>query len=147
VSAITGADFTRPFSTAPPKRSKIDCSGTIYSAVSAARPSSAGGSSGANRKGGAVSALPAAAAPATTAAAAATATTAAAAAPATTAAAAAPADDHLHGAGLSHDRQFIAESATAAIKLKVNKHSWLYERRHGFRLTDGAGSVVQLSLL
>jgi hypothetical protein len=44
--------------------------------------------------------------------AAATATTAAPAA--SGAAAAAPADDHLHGAGLSHDRQFIAESSVVA---------------------------------
>jgi hypothetical protein len=79
----------------------------------ASTPSAAGGSSGANRKGGAVSALPAAA-PA--------ATTAAAAPAATTAAAAAAAEDDLHGAGLSHDRQFIAESATDAINLKMNNH-------------------------
>jgi hypothetical protein len=36
--------------------------------------------------------------------------------------AAASTDDHLHAAGLNHERQLIAESATTAMYFKMNNH-------------------------
>jgi hypothetical protein len=69
------------------------------------------------------SALPAAAATAATATATAAATAAASAASAAPGnAASAAADEHVHIAGLRHDRKLIAESAAAAIYLKMNNH-------------------------
>jgi hypothetical protein len=68
---------------------------------------------------------------------AATATATAAAAPED--AAAASADGYVHGAGLDHCPDGIAESGSAAIWFEVNTGPLVGERRLQCRLTDGVG--------